>query len=121
MEFTGFVFAWIGRADERVRPRLDGVGEFLEVFGDVAEIIEEFVDIFGVDVERLIQVRGQVSHIGESVAKLGDRFANIGAIFADEGIDVIDGFVRFRGGCAEILQERLELFADGIDVLKSGV
>ena len=34
---------------------------------------------------------------------------------------MIDGFVGFGGSLAEILEERLELFADRIDVLESGV
>src|SRR5229473_6532026 len=66
-------------------------------------------------------MRGQIGHVGESAAKFDDRLTNIGAIFADQGINVIDGLVGFLGGLAKILQQRLKLFADGADVLESGV
>jgi len=56
LTFTGFVFAGLEEANQGVRAGLDGVGEFLEIFGDVPEIVQEFVDILGVDVEGLIQV-----------------------------------------------------------------
>jgi hypothetical protein len=54
LTFTGFVFAGVGGANQGVRAGLDGVGEFLEIFGDVPEIVQEFVDILGVDVQGLI-------------------------------------------------------------------
>jgi hypothetical protein len=106
LTFTGFVFAGIRGANQCVWARFDGVREFPEIFGDVAEIIEEFVDILGVDVEGLIQMRGQVGRVGKSAAKFGDGLANVGPIFADERIDMIDSFVSFRGSLLEILQER---------------
>ena len=84
MTFTRLVFTRVGGANKGVGAGFDGIGEFPEIFGDVAEIIEELVDIFGVNVERLIQVRGEIGHVRESVTKLGDGLANVGAIFADE-------------------------------------
>ena len=86
----------------------------------MTEIIEELIDIFGIDIERLVQVRGQVGHVGERAAQLGDRLTHIGAIFSDERINVIDGLVGFLGGLAKIRKQRLKLFADGIDVLEGG-
>ena len=51
-----------GRANERVRPRLDRFGELVEVVGHVPEIIEDLVKIFRVRIQRSIQLLGQ--HIG---------------------------------------------------------
>ena len=107
MTFTGFVFAWIRGANQGVRAGFNGVGEFPEIFGDVPEIIEELVDILGVDVESLIQMGGQISGVSKRAAKLGDGLANVGAIFSDQRVNMIDGFVGFGGSFLEILQERL--------------
>src|SRR5260370_39655715 len=98
LKFSGFVLAGIGGANQGVGTSLDGGREFLEIFGDVAEIIEELVDIFGVDVERLIQVRGEIGHVRESGTKLSDGLAGDGAVLAEEGIDVSDGFGGFGVG-----------------------
>src|SRR5258706_10205555 len=66
-------------------------------------------------------MRGEIVHVGESAAKIGEGLANVGTIFANQGINVIDGFVGFIGSLAEIRQQRLEFFADRIDVLKGCV
>jgi hypothetical protein len=75
----------IGRirgANESVRTLLDGVRKFLEVLGDLAEIFEKLVDIFRVDVKRLVHARGNVSESCQRFAKIDDGRANVGAIIS---------------------------------------
>src|SRR5216684_5097318 len=56
--FSRFVLARIGRANEGVRPGLDGIGKLLQILTNVPQVFEQFVDIVGVDVERLIKPSG---------------------------------------------------------------
>lgn len=51
------MFPRVGRANQRVRAALNRGREFLEVFRDVKQIIEELIDVLGVHVERLVQSR----------------------------------------------------------------
>src|SRR5580692_1843593 len=111
---TRFVFAWIGGANESVRTLLDGVREFLEILGDAAEIIEKLVDIFGVDVERLIHATGDVGEGGQGFAKLDDGLAHVSAVFSEKLVDMREGFVGFVGSVTQILKKRLQLLAHGV-------
>src|SRR5579872_7560252 len=100
------MFARVGGANESVRTLLDGVREFLEVLGDAAEIIEQLVDILGVDVESLVDAPGDVSECGKGLAKLDDGLTDIGAVFSEEFVDMREGFVGFVGRVAQILEKR---------------
>jgi hypothetical protein len=51
---TRFMFPRVGRADQRIRAALNRCCEFLEVFRDMKQIIEEFIDVLGVHVEGLV-------------------------------------------------------------------
>ena len=52
-----------GSANQRVRPRLDRLGERVQILGHVAQIIEDFVEIFGIRVQRADRA-GSVSDTG---------------------------------------------------------
>ncbi len=49
----------IGRPNQRIGPHLDRLGKFLQVLGDVEQIVEKLIDVFRVHVERLVELPGQ--------------------------------------------------------------
>ena len=53
---SGFVLTGAGGANQFGRPGFDNVGEFAQVFGNIAKIHKEFVERFGVDVDGLVEV-----------------------------------------------------------------
>src|SRR5438876_6495371 len=58
-----------GRANECRRPRLNDFRKFAQVFADVAHIFEKLVNIFGVRVERAVQLPGERLELREIPAQ----------------------------------------------------
>jgi len=74
-------------------------------FGDVPHIVEQFVDVFRIDVEGLIEPCGGIGHIRESAAKFEYRLADIRAILTDHGIDMVQGLICLLGSLSKILEK----------------
>src|SRR5262249_23220401 len=62
LELSWLVLGRTARTNQGIRPPLDGIGKFLQVFRDVTEIFQQFVDILGVDIERLVELACQGRH-----------------------------------------------------------
>jgi hypothetical protein len=56
------MFRRIRRANQGGRPILDGSRKLIQVCRGLAKIVENFVDTFGIDVQRLIEPAGDVRY-----------------------------------------------------------
>src|SRR4029077_14967141 len=119
MLFSCFVFTRIARANESVGTGLNGCGEFLQILGNVPHIVEQFVNIFRIDLERLVEPRGGVGHVRKRAAKLDNGFANVRTGLADHGIAMSERLMCFLGSFSKILEEWLQLLAEGVHVSQS--
>jgi len=58
-------------------PGLDRVRKFFEILAHVTQVLQQFVDVLGVHVKRLIEPVGQVRNGCQRLAQLDDRLANV--------------------------------------------
>src|ERR1017187_289234 len=70
------VFRLRDRTDQQVGPRLDRVRQFLEVFADIPEIVQHFIDIFGIHIDRLVEPPRQACHSAKSLTQLKNGLMN---------------------------------------------
>jgi hypothetical protein len=92
--FSRLVVAWITGTNERVGFGLDGVCKFPEILAHMAQVVEQFINVIGVYVERLIDPAGELRHIRKRRPQLKDGFVNVLSVFSDEGIDMIQSLIR---------------------------
>ncbi len=69
--FTRLVLGGAAGPNQGIRARLDGLGEFLQVLGDVKHVVQELIDIFRVHVERLVELAGQFGERPQRALQLG--------------------------------------------------
>src|SRR6202795_183166 len=113
------MFDGIACMNERVGTSLDRCCKFLKVFSNVTHVVEQLVDIFGVDIKGFIHSRSGVGHIGKGSPQIHHGLANVAAVLADDRVDVAQSQVCFRGSCSKILQKGLQFFANRVGVSKS--
>jgi len=56
------------------------------------KFFEQLIDVLGINIEHLVQVRGQIRHRREGLPQILDRLANVGAILSDQGINMVQTF-----------------------------
>src|ERR1700730_6984790 len=102
--FTGLVLVRIRGANQSVRTALDRGRKFPQILANVPHIFEQFVDILGIDLQRLVEPRGQVRHVHQRVPQFDHRLMNVGPILPDQPIDVIQSLVCFVRRLPEIVE-----------------
>src|SRR5258708_23148200 len=107
--FPRFMLARSARADERVRPGLDGVGKFLEVFRYVPHVFQELVDVIGIYFQSLVETRGEVHYRVQRLTQLDHGLPHIGAILSDHRIDVLDVLIGLAAGLPQLPNQRIHL------------
>jgi len=105
------VLARIRGANQRIRASLDSRREFSQILRHLAHVIEQLVDVFRVNVQRLIETRRKARHRRQCTTKLDDRLAHVCPILSDHCIDVIQCLVCFIGGLPEIFEQGLQFLA----------
>src|SRR5256885_15269738 len=113
------VFFRGGRANEGRRPRLNDFRKFAEVFADVAHILEKLVYIFGVRVERAVQLPGERLELREIPAQFDDSAVDFRTIFGQQLVHMFNGLVCFSGSLAKVIEKWAHFVRSGFDLIEA--
>src|SRR6202007_374732 len=96
-------------------------GEFAHVAGDIAQIVDNFVNVFLIGGHEVVDAGGQLVGLGQSPPQLVDSVFDSFAVIANHGIQVGDEFVGLGGGGLEIIEQRDQFRAGYVNVINRGM
>src|ERR1700691_1072407 len=107
--------------NQRVRPSPDRLSKGIHVLGDTPEIVDNFVKVLGIVRDCIVELRHNRISFGQRRTQILHGLANIRTIILNHRIDAIQSFVGFQGRLVEIVYERSELGAGGVNVVQRGM
>ena len=106
------------RPNERRRPLLNRVREFLQVLGDVPDVVEHFVNVFAVGTQCVVKLIGDGRGGDQRLVQLLDRVAQLGPVLREYRVEIGYCVVGFRLSLLEVIVQQFGLGAGAIQMLQ---
>jgi len=75
----------------------------------MAEVLQNLINVFGIDVQHLIQAPRKVGDVVQRFVEFGDRGAHLFAVFPDHAVRMLQRFVGLIDRFMQLLDERRDL------------